>query len=153
MSNCTFAMQVIWILGFLSVCDVLQGEDKPAKRRDTGMAATVVAEQWIVALLSGQIEKAMTLSDVPFSWDRKMHIKTKDELQVLYKKVTADKGERDLKPSTVEVADDAERIKLLESATFDQKPEVVAIIASFGDEKVGILVTKGSDPKVCGFSD
>ena len=82
-----------------------------------------------------------------------MLVKNKEELKTLYKKVIADKGARDLKPTRIELADAARKEKLLKSATFEKMPDVVVVVAWFDDEAIGILVTKAPQPKVCGFSD
>jgi len=109
------------------------GEDKAVANKAPTMASKDVAEKWIIALLSGKIDRLMSLSTVPFSWDRKMLIKTEDDLKALYNKVLANKGARDIKPSKIELADEAKTKKLLESSTFEKKPDMVAVTAWFDD--------------------
>jgi transcription antitermination factor NusG len=108
----------------------------------------VQASSYFEAIMAGDAEKANALIAVPFSLDRKSILKTKEEVDVVHKKIAESKGKRPVPKYTIANTDDAPK---LDAALF---PKYVAFRLIMEDkEGIDIYVSVGDSPKVLGFSD
>ena len=80
-----------------------------------------------------------SLSEVPFSFDRKQEVGDLKQLRNIYDQIVSKKGKRDLVPSSIEVK--------------SPEPEKVEVVLMVGDEGVLVLIKPGDAYKVIGFSD
>lgn len=111
--------------------------DDPQEVRDTN--ASQVAEAWFVSLMKGNTAVTTSLSEVPFSFDRKQEVGDLKQLRNIYDQIVSKKGKRDLVPSSIEVK--------------SPEPEKVEVVLMVGDEGVLVLIKPGDAYKVIGFSD
>jgi len=123
------------------------------KRRavvDPEREAKRAAGAWFKALVSGDVDRVMGLSAVPFSWDRKNLLASRDTLKAAYQQVVANKGARDLKPTEISLVDDKE---IVAKHYLGKEKGVVTVMIRIEDEGVAVFVRPGKLFKVVGFSD
>ena len=109
-----------------------------------------VAVAYFEALFQGQAEKADALSAVPFFFDRKEFLQTKEQIAAKHQEIARNKGERKL--PAYEVMPSPAKAPTLDRKVFPEY-EVYRIKLGQGNDHVDIYVTKGASPKVIGFSD
>lgn len=149
-------MKTLWVLGIVIWC---AGGSLPAAEKAPGpekvpvatakLTAEQVATTYFESLVSGNIAKANELSTVPFSFDRKMELAKKTELEAKHQEILANKGKRAVPKYTSAIVKDA--------VALDPKifPKYTVIRCSLDGRKNGIdiYVTAEGEPKVIGFSD
>lgn len=118
----------------------LSAEDTP---KDQAQAAA-----YFEALIAGDVEKANTLIDVPYSLDRKSILKTVAEVDAIHKQIAEKKGKRPVPKYTIAKTDEAPK---LDAAVFPKY--VVFRVIIDGKDHIDIYVSVGESPKVLGFSD
>jgi len=105
------------------------------------------AAAYFEAIVAGDAVKADQLSTVPFFFDRKQILKTKEEVHAIHQKIADDKGKRPVPPYTIAKTDPR---PMLDAAVF---PKYTAFLVVVGKEGIVIFVSEGESPKVIGFSD
>jgi len=96
----------------LAATTVWAGPDNVAAARDK--SATQVAYAWFASLMRGKTAVTTSLSAVPFSFDRKMEVKTYAELKALYDRIVHEKGKRDLTPTSAKIeSSPAEKVEVV----------------------------------------
>jgi hypothetical protein len=107
------------------------------------------ATAYFEALMQADVERANALIAVPFLFDRKEILKSKEEVEKKHRAIAAEKGQRKVPEYTVSVPKDA---PALDQTGFSEY-EVFRITILEAKEHIDIYVTKGASPKVIGFSD
>ncbi len=102
-------------------------------------SAEQIAGAWFTSLMSGETAVTTTLSAVPFAFDKKQEVKSLAALKKLYDEIAADKGSRDLKPTSIKV-----------ESSF---PNNVNVVIMIDDEKLIVSVKPGDAFHVVGFRD
>lgn len=106
------------------------------------------AAAYFEALLTGDVEQANALADVPFSLDRKSILKIADQVAATHKQIAENKGKRHVPKYEIAKTDDAPK---LDAAVFPKYVAFRVIIDKKGH--IDIYVSVGESPKVIGFSD
>ena len=114
---------------------------------DDGPTGQKIAGDYFVALITGDVEAAIALTDAPFSLDRKRILKTVEEVHAAHREILKRKGKRPVPRFTVGPATMA---PALDARQF---PKYVAYRINVGDEHVDVYVSAVERPKVIGFSD
>lgn len=150
-------MKKILSLCFAMLCasGILPAAEKtPELRKEmAGTAKKLTAEQvattYFESLMSGNIAKANELSTVPFSFDRKMVLAKKTDLEAKHQEILANKGKRAVPKYASSAVKDA---VALDSKVF---PKYTVIRCTLDGRKdcIDIYVTAEGEPKVIGFSD
>ncbi len=130
---CAFLAAVIAVSAVGSVPNSMDDQAEPDGN------ATQIAKAWFRSLMAGETVVTTSLSDVPFSFDRKKEIKTHTDLKERFDRVVAQKGKRNLKPTSVRITASA--------------PEQVEVILMIEDEGIVVVVKPGEAFRVVGFSD
>ncbi|MHB1156151.1 MAG: hypothetical protein ACYC26_04855 [Phycisphaerales bacterium] len=109
-----------------------------------------VAEAYFAALATGDVAKVDEVTDVPFSFDRKEVLRTREQVHDAHAKLANEKAKREMPQYTIVVTDRAPK---LDPAVF-AKHVVYHIVARWGErsDEVDIYVTDSPSPKVIGLS-
>ena len=108
------------------------------------------AREWMNAMMQDRLDTAMALTGMPFSWDRRDLISSRDELRMKIAEVMRDKDHSQLTLGT-------EELVTLDAAELSQRyrgsdPVEVVRFPVKGDESVLVFV-RSADGKVVGFTD
>lgn len=128
----------------LGLCGLSLAADAEKKATDKE-----VASAYFEALMTGDVEKADEMVTVPYSFDRKMVLAKKAEVEAKHRAILADKGKRNVPKYKTAVPNNA---PALDGKVFPAHT-VVRILIEGDDEYIDIYVTTGENPKVIGFSD
>jgi hypothetical protein len=112
-----------------------------------------LGQRWVGALLQGRVDDVMSLSDVPFNWDGKKIVPTRDELRKLLDSVVEDKGARTIRVEEAFLVPAADTARAAERFALLQAPSLIYCKAVIGDEGVLVAIRPGKTPKVAGFRD
>ncbi len=115
-----------------------------------GEPAQAVAMAWFNALIAGDVPKALALSSVPFSFDKRKLIATRQELEAQFQTVADTKGERPVPRSTITAEHDGSRVASKYSGA---ETNLQAFRIVIEDERVLVFVRPSQPPTVVGFSD
>ena len=137
--NFTTAMKLFAAVVMLSASVAAADRVEADVERDD--SAKQVAKAWFTSLMHGETAVTTTLSGVPFNFDGKQQVKTHSDLKQLYDQVVAEKGKRDLKPTSINIK--------------SSSPEKVEVILMIEDDAEGtnVLVKPGEAFRVVGFVD
>lgn len=138
----------------LAAAPMMMSAQPPARPTDLPTEeeafATQVAAAWFRAVAGGEVAVSTTLSDVPFAWDRKEVVDTLAALRAKYTAVAADKGKRDIRPTSVRVV---ERKSEIAGNVHPQRYLVVLLGIGEDEEGIAVCVRPGDQYKVVGFTD
>jgi hypothetical protein len=112
-------------------------------------ASRDTATAYFEALMKGEADAVNAVVGVPFSFDRKEILQTREEVEKKHQQIVVKKGARKVPGYTASVPKKAPE---LDRAVFPGY-EVFRINIEDGREHIDIYVTKGASPKVIGFSD
>ncbi|MCP3923634.1 MAG: hypothetical protein GY714_13725 [Desulfobacterales bacterium] len=111
------------------------------------LESTEVAKIYFESLFSGNLEVAMEVVDIPYSFDRKKIIKNKKDLFELHKRLTSYH-----KKVPAYLIEKGKRFTKLDPSEFKEKYDVVRF--NIDGEGINIYTQKkGENYKVIGFSD
>jgi hypothetical protein len=113
-------------------------------------AASDVAARWMEAMMQDQLDAAMALSGVPFSWDRNKLVESREDLRKRVREVMEEKDHADSKVGAAElVTPSAEDLAKWYSGT----DPVQVVRFPVGDGESVLVFVRRADQKVVGFSD
>lgn len=130
---CSFAFSML-------LSSALSADEAP---KDQAQAAT-----YFEAIMTGDVEKANSLIDVPYSLDRKRILRTVDQVDAVHKLIAEKKGMRLVPEYKIAQTDEA---PMLDAAVFRKYVAFRVVIADKGH--IDIYISVGELPKVLGFSD
>ncbi len=109
------------------------------------------ATRWMQAMMRDQIGPAMELSGVPFSWDRKELVDSREELREREAKVMKDKDHDETKVGAAELFTPSPE----ELGKWYQGQDAVEVVRFpiSGEDDIVLVFVRKSDSKVVGFSD
>ncbi|PIE51045.1 MAG: hypothetical protein CSA38_00075 [Flavobacteriales bacterium] len=116
--------------------------------------STKVLHYWIEEMFKGEdVEGLMSVSDVPFAFDRKKVIKSRAELKALYHKIFKDRGKRKVPYYTTEIFEYKDEIIERCIPISIIKAKVMIIENNRREGALASIVFKNNEYKVVGFSD
>jgi len=113
-----------------------------------------VVNTWMSEMFKAEgVDKLMPISDIPFAWDYKKVLLSREELKEAYMAVFEDKGSRPVPQYEIMLSE--HKVEIVDGVV--PLSYVVAEVAiGQGDDKVGIIICiskKEDDYKIVGFSD